>query len=235
MDLINTTVDLTSLTQGFRKQQRGKALLFGPPGSGKTAFAHHLAGMMDRPLLFKRASDLVSMWVGETEKNLRQMFIEAADEEAILLLDEADSFLQDRRGLQRSWELTQVNELLTQMETFQGVFICATNFHEHLDAAVMRRFAFKVKFDYLDPDQCMRLFDDTLVSLGGVTLEDKARPSIQGSLARLGNLTPGDFAAVADQFRVLGQSPSPDKLQRELILTSSMKQDHPGKTMGFIR
>jgi SpoVK/Ycf46/Vps4 family AAA+-type ATPase len=234
MDLINTSVDLTSVTQGIKQQQRGKALLFGPPGSGKTAFAHHLARMMDRPLLLKRASDLVSMWVGETEKNLRQMFVEAADEEAVLLLDEADSFLQDRRGLQRSWELSQVNELLTQMETFHGVFICATNFHEQLDAAVMRRFAFKIKFDYLDPNQCMRLFEDTLVSLGGVTIESSTRTGIQRSLARLGNLTPGDFAAAADQFRVLGQKPSVEKLQHELILASSMKQDHAAKAMGFM-
>ena len=59
---------------------------------------------------------------------------------AILLIDEVDSFLQDRRHAQRSWELSGVNEMLTQMESYQGVFIGSTNLMSSLDSAALRRF-----------------------------------------------------------------------------------------------
>ncbi len=63
---------------------------------------------------------------GENEKNIAGMFAEARQQDAVLVLDEADSFLADRRDAQRNWEITQVNELLTQMEAFDGIFICTT-------------------------------------------------------------------------------------------------------------
>ena len=78
------------------------------------------------------------------------MFREAATEKAVLLLDEADSFLADRKSARSSWEVTQVNEILQQMENFSGVFICATNLVTSLDAAALRRFTFKIKFLPLD-------------------------------------------------------------------------------------
>ena len=84
-------------------------------------------GRGNGPLLVRRASDLLSMFVGEVEKNIARAFREAEDDGALLLIDEVDSFLQDRRGAQRSWEVTQVNEMLTQMEGFAGVFIASTN------------------------------------------------------------------------------------------------------------
>ena len=64
------------------------------------------------------------------------MFEEAKEEGAVLLLDEADSFLQDRASLKQSWEVTQVNELLTQMESFDGLFVCSTNLMDKLDLAI---------------------------------------------------------------------------------------------------
>jgi SpoVK/Ycf46/Vps4 family AAA+-type ATPase len=91
--------------------------------------------------------------LGETEQNLARMFQDAAADNVVLLLDEADSFLQDRRGAERSWEVSQVNEMLTQMETFQGVFVASTNLMESLDQASLRRFDIKVKFDFLGRDQ----------------------------------------------------------------------------------
>jgi transitional endoplasmic reticulum ATPase len=92
-------------------------------------------------------------YVGESEKNIADMFAVARQQNAVLVLDEADSFLADRRNAQRSWEVTQVNELLTQMEAFDGIFICTTNLMEKLDPASIRRFAFKVRFDPMTPDQ----------------------------------------------------------------------------------
>lgn len=90
---------------------------------------------MGIPLLIKRASDLMSMWVGENEQNIALAFKEAEQDGALLLIDEVDSFLQDRRGAKNSWEVTLVNEMLTQMEAFSGVFIASTNLMDGLDQA----------------------------------------------------------------------------------------------------
>jgi len=143
---LNVDADVPQLLEALRRRPRGRLLFHGPPGTGKTGLAHHPAQALDRPLRVRRASDLVSKWVGETEKNLCAMFEEAAADESVLLLDEADSFLQERGLAHRSWEVTEVNELLTQMEGFGGLFICATNFIEQLDPAAMRRFSPKLAF-----------------------------------------------------------------------------------------
>ena len=118
-------------------------------------------------MLVRRASDLLSKWLGDSEKNIARMFAEARQQDAVLVLDEADSFLADRRGAQHSWEVTQVNELLTQMEAFDGIFVCTTNLMDRLDAASLRRFAFKVKFDFLTADQRWAMFRQELERLGG--------------------------------------------------------------------
>ena len=68
----------------------------------------------------------------------------------ILFFDEIDGLLQSRENAHASWEVTQVNELLQQMENFKGVMVAATNFCQNLDPAVIRRFTFKLEFDYLD-------------------------------------------------------------------------------------
>ena len=149
------------------------------------------------PLLVKRASDLQSMYVGECEKNLARAFREAEQDGALLLIDEVDSFLQDRRGAQPSWEVSQVNEMLTQMESFSGVFIATTNLMHGLDQAALRRFDLKVKLDFLRPEQAWALLQRHCVQLG------LAAPGMQeqARLARLRQLTPGDFAAVLRQGR----------------------------------
>lgn len=233
LDWLNTSNDIDAVSKGVLLTQRGKILLYGPPGCGKTAFAHHLAEVMDRPLMLKRGSDLISKWVGETESNLRDMFREATDDEAILLLDEADSFLQDRRGAERSWELTQVNELLTQMENFNGVFICATNFMEHLDRAAMRRFSVKLKFEYLRQDQVVSLFMSTMRQLSGEMLDLSAMQSATQRLSQLTQLTPGDFKAVTNEFILLGKQPSVDGLLGSLTQENNLKESGGKVQIGF--
>ncbi|MBW6608203.1 ATP-binding protein, partial [Salmonella enterica subsp. enterica serovar Weltevreden] len=84
-------------------------------------------------------------------------FRKAQNDGAVLLIDEVDSFLQDRRGAQHNWEVSEVNEMLTQMESFSGVFVASTNLMEGLDQAALRRFDLKVKFDYLRADQAWAL------------------------------------------------------------------------------
>ena len=115
VDVLNTDADLAALAAALRHDPRGRLCLYGPPGTGKTAFGRYLAQVLDHPLVLKRASDLLSKWLGETEQRIARMFEEAEHDGALLLLDEADSVLRERARAHVSWEVTQVNEILTQL------------------------------------------------------------------------------------------------------------------------
>ena len=201
LEILNTDRDLGAICEGLKRTGSGRLCAWGPPGTGKSAFGHHLAKVLDRPLIVKRASDLQSKWLGETEQNMARMFQEATADNAVLLLDEADSFLQDRRGAERSWEVSQTNEMLTQMETYSGIFIASTNLMESLDQASLRRFDIKLKFDYLRREQIVTMFRDSLDLLGL-----QPDPSAERRVGSLRNLTPGDFAAAIRQAQLSGAS-----------------------------
>ena len=141
--------DLEQLVAGLSQSGRGRLCLYGPPGTGKTAFGHWMAERLDRPLMLKRVSDLQSPWLGVMEQKLAAAFETAHRDGAILQIDEVDSFLQDRRQAQRQWELSQVNEFLTQLEQFDGIFVASSNLMDNLDQAALRRFDFKIRMDYL--------------------------------------------------------------------------------------
>jgi len=205
---LNTDVDIVKVVQALRLRPTASLCLHGPPGTGKTAFAAHLAVELGRPLLHQRASDLLGPHVGETEGKIAAMFRNAARDQSVLLLDEADGFLRDRRGAQRAWEVTQVNELLVQMEAFEGTFLCATNLMASLDGAAFRRFALKVGFDALRLDQRRAVLKERLAELGSVVdaaLIDDAAVGLQG-------LALGDVTAVCKRFLLLGESPSTQEL-----------------------
>ncbi|HHC74976.1 MAG TPA: AAA family ATPase, partial [Thiothrix sp.] len=121
LEALNPDYDLAELQLGLQNVNQGCFCLYGPSGTGKSEFVHQLADKLDKPLLIKRASDVLDPYVGMTERNIKAMFEQAEDETAVLLLDEADSFLRDRNLSRESWEVTQVNELLTQMEQFRGL------------------------------------------------------------------------------------------------------------------
>lgn len=229
---LNCDSDVSRLLESLRRRPRGRLLFHGPPGTGKTALAHHLARVVDRPLRVKRASDLLSAWVGGTEKNLVAMFEGAAADEMVLLLDEADSFLQDRGLAQRSWEVTEVNELLTQMDGFDGLFICATNFLQHLDPAALRRFGMKLGFRPLCAEQAMSLFAATYRRLAGRTVTEEEMALLTPELARLANLTPGDVAAAAERWELLDQIPTLTEFVDALQDECAVKRKG-GQTIGF--
>ena len=226
---LNTTPDVTALSKGLQERRAARLCLYGPPGTGKTAFAHHLAQVLDVPLHLKRASDLQSMWVGKTEKNIAKAFQAASEEQALLLIDEADSFLQDRSNAHRSWEVSQVNEMLTQMEAFEGVFIASTNLMDSLDSASLRRFDFKVHFGYLTREQRHSLFPRVAVESqsGGSTMHVRDR------LDRMDRLVPGDFANVLRQLKVLAQPPTSDTLLELLEAELRFKPGANQRRIGF--
>ncbi len=164
-------------------------LLSGPPGTGKTALAHYFARKMDRPLLEKRASDLLSKWIGETEANIADAFIDARENEGVLFFDEADSIMLDRTAAKANWEVSSVNELLSWLDRHDYPVLAATNNAQRLDPATLRRFDFKVTLKPLSEEQLEHAF---------IKFFDVEPPK---ALMELQNLTPGDFKVVQKQLR----------------------------------
>ena len=229
-DLLNVDRPIAPIVAGVVRGRQGRLCLYGEPGTGKSAFADHIADKIGCPLLRKRASDLLRPYVGETEMLIGRMFRQAEDDGAVLLLDEADSFLRDRRQARQSWEVTQVNELLTQMETFEGVFICATNLVDDLDPAAARRFDFKLRFDALRLEQRWILFSQVLREQG---IKGARKVDWLHRLAGLDGLTPGDFAAVIRQGRIQGEPLRPVDLFERLSGERTFKDRKQTRGIGF--
>ena len=189
---VNTDADLDAIAEGLKRTRSGRLCLYGAPGTGKSEYVRWLAARLDMPLVIKRASDLLSPFVGMTEKLIAGAFHSARQQGAVLLIDEADSFLQDRANARASWEVSQVNELLTQMESFPGIFCATTNLFKEIDRASLRRFDLKAEFRPMTTKQTVEFAKCCAgkLALGELCAEDLAR------LERLDGLTPGDFAAV---------------------------------------
>lgn len=192
--LSHADIDLTDLTARIisSSQMRFSMCLHGVAGTGKSAYARYVAGQLGLEVMHRRASDLLGMFVGQSEKRIAAAFQEAADQRAMLIIDEADSLLRDRGGARHSWEVSQVNEMLTWMECHPYPFICTTNLMDSLDPATLRRFLFKVKFLPMTPAQISRHF---------VTLFGCEAPA---SVLRLDHVAPGDLEVVARKAKVLG-------------------------------
>jgi SpoVK/Ycf46/Vps4 family AAA+-type ATPase len=229
---VETRFEIPRIIEALRARGHGTLCFHGAPGTGKTALAEHIARSLDRPLLIKQASDLVSKFVGETEQNMASMFREAETEKAVLLLDEADSFLQDRRGAQRTYEVTEVNEMLQGMERFNGIFVCTTNLMDRIDQAALRRFTFKIRFRPLTAEQRERMF--VVEALGGdATLLTAA---LRHRLAQLEQLCPGDFAAVKRQVDILAATFTPDEFLEQLEAEHRIKPEvRESRSIGFVQ
>ena len=220
------------IVEALQRCGHGSLCFHGAPGTGKTALAEHIATAMGRPLMIRQASDISSKYVGETEQNMARMFDEATAEDAVLLLDEADSFLRSRRLAERHHEVSEVNEMLQGMERFAGVFICTTNLFDDLDEAALRRFSFKLRFQVLTAVQRERFFVAEV--LGGVAehLGDEQR----ARLAALDQLVPGDFAAVKRQVDILGEAFEPDEFLAQLEGEHRVKPEvRQRRGIGFVR
>jgi SpoVK/Ycf46/Vps4 family AAA+-type ATPase len=219
------------IVEALRRRGHGTLCFHGPPGSGKTALAEHIARALQRPLMVRQTSDIASKYVGETEQNMARMFEAAAADGAMLLLDEADSFLRSRRLAERHYEVSEVNEMLQGMERFGGVFVCTTNLFEDLDEAALRRFTFKLRFRELTPPQRERMF--VVEALDGdaaaLTAEQRAR------LAALDLLVPGDYAAVRRQVDILGERFDPDEFLSQLEGEHRVKPEaRARRAIGFL-
>ncbi len=188
--------------QENRDQPRMNLLLFGAPGAGKTEFVKYLAKQLDKPLCVKNAGDLLNCYVGGTEQRIIAAFAEAEANGEILFIDEGDSLFSSREGASKSWEVSQVNTLLSEMERFRGIFIVGTNLIQRLDQAALRRFSFRLHFDYLT-DEGKELFYKTYftpLNMPELTESEKK------SLHDIDQMTPSDFRNVRQQFFYLEDS-----------------------------
>ncbi len=133
-----------------------RIIFYGPPGTGKTMTSYSLAKSLKRQVLAFDCSKILSMYVGESEKNVRKIFDTFRDlssktkTEPILLLNEADQFLGSRSsgpggGAEQMHNQMQ-NIFLEQIEQFEGILIATTNLLENIDVAFSRRFNYKIEF-----------------------------------------------------------------------------------------
>jgi SpoVK/Ycf46/Vps4 family AAA+-type ATPase len=147
---------------GFdRKMHMGKGLniLFsGPPGTGKTMAAEVITRELELDLYKIDLSQVVSKYIGETEKNLDRIFTAAASTNAILFFDEADSLFGKRSQVQDAHDRyanIEIGYLLQKMEEYDGIAILATNLRQNIDEAFLRRVKFSIEFPF--PDEPYRL------------------------------------------------------------------------------
>ncbi|MBD5641223.1 MAG: ATP-binding protein [Desulfovibrio sp.] len=204
----------------------GTMLFYGPPGTGKTALARHTARSLGVELIVRRASDLIDPFVGMTERNIAQAFATAEADRALLLIDEADSFIFGREGAQHSWETTMVNEFLTQLEEYAGLCVCTTNFRNYLDPAAMRRFTIKLEFAYAGPRQIELLYRKILQPLAGSEPDE----ALLARLCSQKNLAPGDFKAVRQRMWIR-KDVTHAMLAEELLRETKLKLE--AKNVGF--
>jgi transitional endoplasmic reticulum ATPase len=220
------------LRQAEKDQIKNMNLLFyGAPGTGKSELARHIAGLLDREIIVKRASDLQDPYVGMTERYIREAFDQAEREDALLIIDEADTFLFQRERAVRSWEVSFTNEFLTQMERFRGVLICTTNRLSGLDQASIRRFNYKIKFNLLTSGGNIVLYRKLLSPLVKTPISNET----EASLKSITDLAPGDFKVVRDRFSFIPEEKlNHDALVQALKTEADLKRSWDGKkVVGF--
>ena len=198
LSLVNADTCLATLIEGLRVMGEARICLTGPAGTGKTAFAYYLAEILDIGIIKAKASALFSPYVGGTEQRIAKLFKAASAENKLLLFDEADSVLNRRDDAESQWEVTAVNEMLTQLDDFTGIACFTTNRMNALDRAALRRFDFKVNFSYLTNAQRTALFDETSGT-------EKLSACERARLQNLTQLNLGDFAAIKRKQRIVGK------------------------------
>ncbi|WP_109427137.1 AAA family ATPase [Aggregatibacter kilianii] len=228
LDWVSCDENIHKISEGLMRTKKGRICCYGPPGTGKTAWAGWLAKQLDMPLLLCKGSDLLNPYVGGTEQKIAEAFESAKRDNCLLVLDEVDTFLFSRDGAERSWERSQVNEMLTQIERFEGLMVVSTNLMNVLDPAALRRFDLKLKFDYLTPQQRLDFAKQQAEKLNlGEWNEPHSKRILELNL-----LTPGDFAAVARRHNFSSFENLEDWLEA-LCGECSVKPEFACKRIGF--
>ncbi|EQC45195.1 ATPase, AAA family [Bacteriovorax sp. BSW11_IV] len=199
--------------------QNFNILLYGPSGTGKTESVKYLAEELGLDLVVKRLSDIKSKWYGETLKNISSIFHDASNSSKILFLDEADSFFVDRMRSTNNSHIEETNEILNQMENYRGILICSTNLFENMDQAVLRRFTYKISFDYLSNEGKKVLFSKYFKEY----MKNNDLNFLTDKFDEIKYLTPGDFKVVKQKF-FFNDNVNVGEILSELAYESSLKK-----------
>lgn len=229
LSFVNADYDLNELVKQLAKKASANICLHGAPGTGKSTFVHLIAHSLNMPVMIRTAADLLSPYLGETEQNLQDAFKAAQRDGAVLLIDEADSFLRSRDHVAHGWEVTQINQMLSLMESFWGLLICTTNRLDMLDEACMRRFDFKVKFELMTAEQRWRMFKKLLMEL-----TDGEILPFRDAVMNLEGISLGDFATVRKQNALSSKPFSPEKWIARLKVEVEYKASRQKRAIGFI-
>lgn len=224
-NLLNLSVSQEKVLDAVKKHKSGighsqnlPMLFYGLPGTGKTEFAHQIAKRFGMTLDIYGGSELLDPYVGGTEKLIAKAFKKtSSNPNKILFIDEADSLFTSRANAEKSWMISQTNELLRQMENFKGIFIAATNFNTLMDEAAMRRFHLKIEFRPLTTEKTLQLYQSMFFSKVGAL-----EPHNKILLGGLTNLTPGDFHSVWSKLSYEDKI-SHEDIIRELKFEASFK------------
>ncbi|MCB1910016.1 MAG: ATP-binding protein [Rhodocyclaceae bacterium] len=205
----------------------GLATLFwGDSGTGKTLAAEVLANALQMPLYRIDLSAVVSKYIGETEKNLRQVFDAAESQGAILLFDEADALFGKRSEVRDSHDRyanIEVSYLLQRMEAYQGLAILTTNHKSALDAAFSRRLRFVIHFPFPDRGQREAIWQAVFppeTPLDGIDFARLANLAVAGGTIR--NIALGAAFMAAD-----AGTPVTMALLRRAAHLEAAKRDKP--------
>jgi SpoVK/Ycf46/Vps4 family AAA+-type ATPase len=203
------------------------AMFTGQPGTGKTMAAEVIAAELGVELLKIDLSQIVSKYIGETEKNLRELFEQAARAHAILFFDEADALLGKRSDVKDAHDRyanTETAYLLQKMEEYPGITILATNLRQNMDAAFTRRMRFIVDFPFPDEADRLRIWQSVWpaeVPLGA----DIDRPL----LARQFRLAGGSIRNVAVAAAFLAAEQQQAVSMRHLMLATKRELQKMGR------
>lgn len=213
LDALNLSIPVESVIQTLKnflaqpKRPRfGLNLLFhGLPGTGKTGFARYLAQSLHRDLIIKRGSDLLGMYVGSTEQAIAAAFKQAQNYEAILLIDESDTFFGARESARQKYEISHTNEFLNQLENHTTIVICCTNMLNHFDQASIRRFHERVEFKSIPTEKLGSVF---LTCFSDILTAIPCPADLDQGLHTLTNITAGDFRNIEKRLRLRGSAVS---------------------------
>ena len=203
-----------------------RILFYGLSGAGKTNLAHFIAESLGKGIITKNASDILGMFVGESEKNIAKAFDEAKKQKKILIFDEVDSFFRERAYASQSWEITQVNEFLTQMEKFEGIVICTTNLRTIMDKAMQRRFHIMVEFKALKNEGVQSLLGKYFPHFD-FNEEDIRR------ISRFQSATPGDFGNLSSRLRFMNQEKVTETYITDELCKMQEEKEFGKRSIGF--
>jgi len=203
-------------------------LFTGSSGTGKTLAAACVASALGKDLLRVDLPAVVSKWVGETEKNLQQVFAEAEDANAVMFFDEAESFFAKRgevKGAQDRWAMMETDYLLQRIEGYTGAVILATNLRQQIDEAFLRRIHVVIEFPYPDSSQREELWLRALSRrLPSVTKDELVDAFDVVHLAENYSFTGAAIDGIVDAAELRGASESGRALSIDMI-TSAIKTE----------